>query len=327
LRVGIGDKIKIALDEARMLVLGAQILVGFQFRAVFQDGFDQLPKHARWVDGLGLLLLMWTLGLLILPGPYHRIAEDGEDSVRFHRRIGVMISFALAPFAASLGIDFFIAGERLLGGAGGMAAGAGSFALALFLWFGIEEWAKRSRGKRERAMADRQADPAEKISLHEKINQMLTEARVILPGAQALLGFQLAIILTQSFEKLPVDWRLIHGAALICVGVSVAFLMAPAAYHRIVYAGEDSESFHRIGSRFVTASTIPLAFGLALDVAVVSTKILQSYLASALLGAGVLLLLIALWHLLPLLARRHKSALAPNHYRFGSTDGRAPSSR
>jgi hypothetical protein len=28
--------------------------------------------------------------------------------------------------------------------------------------------------------------------------------------------------------------------------------MAPAAYHRIVYKGEDSEEFHRIGSRFVS---------------------------------------------------------------------------
>jgi len=31
-----------------------------------------------------------------------------------------------------------------------------------------------------------------------QIDQMLTEARVILPGSQALLGFQLAIVLTQA---------------------------------------------------------------------------------------------------------------------------------
>ena len=32
----------------------------------------------------------------------------------------------------------------------------------------------------------------ETAPLHARIEQMLTEARVILPGAQALLGFQLA---------------------------------------------------------------------------------------------------------------------------------------
>jgi hypothetical protein len=35
--VKIAQKVKIALDETRMLVLGAQILIGFQFRGVFQD--------------------------------------------------------------------------------------------------------------------------------------------------------------------------------------------------------------------------------------------------------------------------------------------------
>jgi hypothetical protein len=33
----IAQKLKIALDETRMLVLGAQILIGVQFRGVFQD--------------------------------------------------------------------------------------------------------------------------------------------------------------------------------------------------------------------------------------------------------------------------------------------------
>jgi hypothetical protein len=36
-----------------------------------------------------------------------------------------------------------------------------------------------------------------------KIDHMLTEARVVLPGAQALLGFQLIAVLTKPFEQLP----------------------------------------------------------------------------------------------------------------------------
>jgi hypothetical protein len=39
----IAQKLKIALDETRMLVLGAQILIGFQFRGVFQDLYSELP--------------------------------------------------------------------------------------------------------------------------------------------------------------------------------------------------------------------------------------------------------------------------------------------
>ena len=39
----IKDKVENALDEARMLVLGAQVLVGFQLRSVFEKGFESLP--------------------------------------------------------------------------------------------------------------------------------------------------------------------------------------------------------------------------------------------------------------------------------------------
>jgi hypothetical protein len=39
-------RVKIALDETRMLILGAQILVGFQFRGLFSDDYDQLSKQA-----------------------------------------------------------------------------------------------------------------------------------------------------------------------------------------------------------------------------------------------------------------------------------------
>jgi hypothetical protein len=93
---------------------------------------------------------------------------------------------------------------------------------------------------------------------------------------------------------------------LLFVALSIVLLMAPAAYHRIVYKGEDSEEFHRIGSRFVSYSTIPLALGLAADVFVVVTKIVPSELVSAIAAVAVLALLLGLWQGLPRLARRRR---------------------
>jgi hypothetical protein len=43
----IAKKIKLGLDETRTLVLGAQVLIGFQFRGAFADGFDRLPAASR----------------------------------------------------------------------------------------------------------------------------------------------------------------------------------------------------------------------------------------------------------------------------------------
>jgi Family of unknown function (DUF6328) len=299
----IAQKVKVALDETRMLVLGAQILIGFQFRGVFQDLYSQLPAPSRYLNGVALLLMVVTLALLILPGTYHRIVEEGNASGRFHALTNKLAATALFPFTASLGIDVGITSERILGPVSGIAAGASVGALALLFWYGVEGWLMRSTGQAERAMSERQKDAVEQTGLHEKIDQMLTEARVILPGSQALLGFQLAIVLTQAFEKLPPALKMVHGAALLFISLSIVLLMAPAAYHRIVYKGEDSEEFHRVGSWFVTYSTIPLALGLGADVFVVGTKIVASEVAAAVAGVAVLALLIAIWHVLPLLRR------------------------
>jgi hypothetical protein len=36
------NKLKTALDETRLLFLGGQVLLDFQFQAFFQDGFSSL---------------------------------------------------------------------------------------------------------------------------------------------------------------------------------------------------------------------------------------------------------------------------------------------
>jgi hypothetical protein len=76
--------------------------------------------------------------------------------------------------------------------------------------------------------------------------------------------------------------------------------MAPAAYHRIVYAGEDTQDMHRVGSILVTVATVPLALGLAGDIYVVMAKIAGSPIAGLVAGVLGLIVLIGLWHAYPL---------------------------
>jgi hypothetical protein len=105
--------VKIALDETRMIVLGAQILLGFEFSGVFRDGFESLPMHARYLDGIALLLMIITVAFLITPESYHQIVDIGTDTGRVHRLISRMASVSLLPFSLSLGIAVFITGERI----------------------------------------------------------------------------------------------------------------------------------------------------------------------------------------------------------------------
>ncbi|MBV9554113.1 MAG: hypothetical protein JO032_15130 [Alphaproteobacteria bacterium] len=296
------EKVKFALDECRMLILGAQILLGFQLRAAFEDGFDRLPPHTQLLDAAGLGLMLCTVALLIAPGPYHRLVEAGDDSGGFHALATLYGGLALLPFSLGLGVDVFIATERIAGTPGALGAGAVAAVLALAFWYAMPELRKRTHGAKERSETMRQRHRREQTPLSQKIDQALTEGRVILPGAQALLGFQLAIVLTDGFEKLPGLSQAVHAASLGFVALSIVLLMAPAAYHRIVFAGEDSPDMYRIGSGFITWATVPLACGLSGDAYVVIAKIAGASTGIACAGAAALLLA-ALWYGLPLAAR------------------------
>jgi hypothetical protein len=191
------QKVKLALDETRMLILGAQVLLGFQLRSAFQEQFDAIPAQSRFLDATGLLLMSLVVGLLIVPAIYHRVAENGNATARIQRLTGLLMTAALIPFALAIGINVFVAIERIGGPGSAVLAGVAATGAALWFWFGIELLALRRKHGKGNDMKD------ERIPLPQKIDQMLTEARVILPGAQALLGFQLSVVLTQSFERLP----------------------------------------------------------------------------------------------------------------------------
>jgi hypothetical protein len=286
----VARKLKIALDETRMLILGAQVLLGFQMRSAFQEAFDRIALSSKRWDAIALLMMVAVVGLLIAPAAYHRIAARGDAAGSVMQVIGVATCGALLLFAVSLGINIYIGLERIAGTAAAAAAGLAGMSTALVFWFGIELTTLLHKGGKGMNMKD------QPISLDKKIDQMLTEVRVILPGAQALLGFQLAVILTEAFEKLPGSTKAIHAIALGFIALCTILLMTPAAYHRIVYGGEDSNELLQLGSKFVMAATVALALGLSADVYVVIAKIAGSEVFGVWAAALSLVVLVSLWH-------------------------------
>jgi hypothetical protein len=303
--MALSGKVKTALDETRTLILGAQILLGFQFHSVFQERFASLPAAARCINGVALGLMVLSTGLLIAPSAYHRIVDRGESTGRMQVLTGKCAAAALLPFAIALGLDLAIAlGAGLQTRAAGVVTGVGFALLTAFAWYGLGEIMKRSHGYEERQKANLQPEGRETAPLHARIEQMLTEGRVILPGAQALLGFQLVIVLTAAFEKLPESSRILHGLALLAVALSVILLMTPPALHRIVWAGEDTEDILRTGGPITVAALFPLAFGMAADTYVVFAHITDSSAYGMVASVAVLLCLLMLWFAWPL-AQRH----------------------
>jgi hypothetical protein len=246
--------------------------------------------------------------LLIAPGPYHRIVEGGQDSGPLHRFATVIADLALLPFALALGLGLLVGIEAIFDdSAVSTAAGMTGAGFALALWYGLPWLRKRFVGERERMITRCQSNQRADTPLQAKIEQLLPEARVVLPGAQALFGFQLAIVLTRAFEQLPKASIVVHAASLLLVALAVMMLLAPAPFHRIVYGGEDTEDMYRVSSALVTGATLPLGLGLAGDVYVVIAKISGSFAIGSFTGGVAFLFLIGLWYLYPIIvARRSK---------------------
>lgn len=301
--MSLGKKVKTALDETRLLILGAQVLFGFQLNGVFQEAFGQLSMTTRLINCTGQLFMVLAIALLIAPSMQHRIVEEGQDTARILSATSALAGLALVPFALSLGISFYVVLDHLYGITMGLVGGTALCVLAGTLWCGLGYALRSWIGIKP--MSPKQA--CERTPLSTKIEQMLTEARVVLPGVQALLGFQLTVTLTSSFEQLSAGSRLLHVAALCCVALSAVLLMTPAAVHRITFWGEDTPSFFHLGSWFVTAAPIPLALGIAGDLYVAISKASESSVLAAVSGVMALAVLAGLWYALPLTLRARRN--------------------
>ncbi len=291
-----------ALGETRLLVLGTHILFGFQLRAVFEDAFGELPLDTRQVDCIGQTLLALTIGLLVAPAMQHLISYDGEDTQGIVRAASRYAFAALLPLGVSLGIGFFIVADHLFGRTIALTSGFVFCGLAGFAWYAFPLVVKRFVGGPPRMRKERG-----RTSIETKIEQMLTEARVIIPGAQALLGFQFTVILTHAFGNLSQASRLLHVAALCCVALSMMVLMTPAALHRISFGGENSARFYAMSSRLTVAAGVPLALGISGDLYVAIAEASGSMAWGVVLAAVALLCLFTLWYVVPFSIRRQRA--------------------
>lgn len=298
-------RVKTALDETRLLILGAQILFGFHLNGAFQSGFSNLAPHSRVLHALSFLMMTMAVALLIAPSLQHRIVDQGRATARIVTASGYFAAAALFPFALSLGADLYIVIGHRFGASVGAVIGIVFALTAMAGWYGAE-WLFRRPNPREAPVRDEPDTP-----IDVRVEHMLTEARVLLPGAQALLGFQLAVMLTESFGALPDTSKVIHVAALCCVSLAVILLMAPASFHRITFNGQNTESFHQLGSALVLAAAVPLAGGIVGDLYVAVTKALEQPAIGAAVAAATFAVLAVLWFIHPLLLRARRQGRTP----------------
>ena len=295
------DKIENVLNETRILVLGIQILIGFGFRGFFEPGFEKMAPYAQQVQLAALGLMLLGLGVLLVPAPYHRIVLHGRNTAALHRLATATVTTGLLPFAVSMGLSFFLGARWVLDTRGAAVLSGIVLGLTMVCWYGVEliaRW-RRLGHLHPHALLDplRELDmqQEQETDLTTRVKQVLIECRVVLPGAQALLGFQLIIMWMTAFYKIPQLWKVLHLASLTCVGVCTVLLITPAAYHRIVEQGEDSEMLHHITARLLLWAMVFLALGICGDFYLVSRMTGLGTALSLALTLGMLAFFYGAW--------------------------------
>ncbi|HUI82935.1 MAG TPA: DUF6328 family protein [Candidatus Binatia bacterium] len=295
------DKVENALNETRILVLGIQILIGFDFKSFFEPGFSRMAPYTQEIQVAALGLMLVGFGVLMLPVSFHRIVLHGRNTAGFHRLGTLTVSAGLFPFALAMSLSFFLGARWVLGTAGAAIVGGSVLLATLLGWYVLELAARRRKHGRIHLYAI--FDPLREIQMSEeqetdlttRVKQVLIECRVVLPGAQALLGFQLIIMWMTEFYKIPQSWKLLHLASLLSVAVSTILLILPAAYHRIVEQGEDSEMLHHITARALLAAMVFLALGICGDFYVVCRMTGIGTILSTALSACLLAFFYGAW--------------------------------
>jgi hypothetical protein len=149
---------------------------------------------------------------------------------------------------------------------------------------------------RPRACED---EECEDEPLSVTVSHLLEESRMVLPGLQALFGFQLIVVFQPRFHELSEGEQLLHLLAAGASAVAVASIMTPAAYHRQAEPRSVSPGLVRLATRLLLFGMMPLAFAIAADFYVITQMVVHRAPVSAATATLVLVMFGSLWFGMP----------------------------
>jgi hypothetical protein len=144
----------------------------------------------------------------------------------------------------------------------------------------------------------------EKERVDRELIELLNELRVAIPGIQILFAFLLTVPFAPGFDELSGFERGLYFSVLLLTALSSAFLIAPTAYHRLLFRQGRKHEILFFANR---AALFGLAsLGIAMSGAILLiTHFLFGPAAAIPVGLATLLLFGTLWYALPALRGRN----------------------
>ncbi len=134
------------------------------------------------------------------------------------------------------------------------------------------------------------------------VMELLNELRVVGIGVQVLFGFLLSLPFDNRFTKLYTAQRGVYLATVTLAALSTALLVAPVAYHRLLFRRHEKESLVRVTNVLAIAGLVTV--GLAVSCAVLLVVSFVAPGAPAIVITAITVSAFAgLWFALPLSRR------------------------
>jgi hypothetical protein len=149
--------------------------------------------------------------------------------------------------------------------------------------------------------------------------ELLQEVRVVQTGVQVLFGFLLMAPLAARFPALTEFERLTYFATLLAAGAAAILLIAPTAYHRILFQLGDKRHLVTVANRLTLAGLFCVGLSM-LGALMLVTDLLFDRTAVVVVTTGVAAFgCVALWCLAPLRRRLRLQRSQPPATRASGT--------
>ncbi len=139
--------------------------------------------------------------------------------------------------------------------------------------------------------------------LDRNLSELVAELRVVQTGVQVLFAFLLVVPFNTGFRGVTDFERASYFVALITSAAAAACLIAPSAYHRILFRYEDKQHLVFLSNRLSIVGLGFLAVAMAFALLFVTTKLFGAAVG-VLTMVGAAVVFGTMWFALPLARRR-----------------------
>ncbi|HEX4482417.1 MAG TPA: DUF6328 family protein [Solirubrobacteraceae bacterium] len=143
--------------------------------------------------------------------------------------------------------------------------------------------------------------------LDRNLEEITGELRVVVTGVQVLFAFLLVVPFDSGFAGVGPFERGVYLATLVCAALATICVIAPAAYHRVLFRQDQKRHLVFLANRLTLAGLVLLALAMCGSLLLVTTKLFGAS-AGVVTAAAIAVPFAVLWFIAPLYRREDAHA-------------------